>query len=284
MPIPNNNANDEELTSEENAIVARWADRVCLYAEDLYDQEDEALLRQILQKTDDLEKLAPALKEKFLNQLKEEDACAQPERDPVISPSPLVGLLRDYSEARPIEKALINFVLRRLTNLTVPKLVSAARRRSKLGERIQMNNIPEKIRATLKRLCPYVGPNIPESVRKKTRELWKHWRGTIDLDECAGWQWDAESGFYQCELELCDLDDWTIDPKGYVAIRPLKQGKFALVFDSLLSSADEIDPSKLIFPTVEEAKRYLDRLLAADTPLIPVEPPERILKDFRNGK
>jgi hypothetical protein len=30
-----------------------------------------------------------------------------------------------------------------------------------------MNNIPKEIRAKLKRLCPYVGPNIPNSVREK---------------------------------------------------------------------------------------------------------------------
>src|SRR5258707_8242277 len=70
MSIPKNNANGEapELTSEEIAVVARWAKKVHLYAEDLYDQWEEALLRQILQKTD-LEKLEPALKETLLNGL-----------------------------------------------------------------------------------------------------------------------------------------------------------------------------------------------------------------------
>jgi hypothetical protein len=131
-----------------------------------------------------------------------------------------------------------------------------------------MDNISNEIRAYLKRLCPYVGPNIPNSVREKARDFW----APYDPDEYAGWQWDRGSGFYQCELELCDLDnDWTIDPVGYVAIRPLRQGKFALVLDSCLSSADEIDPSNLRFPTVQEAKQFLDSLLAADTPEIPVE-------------
>ena len=101
-----------------------------------------------------------------------------------------------------------------------------------------MDNISNEIRAYLKRLCPYVGPNIPNSVREKARDFWS---APGDPDSNTGWQWDDGSGFYQCELELCDLDnDWTIDPVGYVAIRPLTQGKFALVLDSCLSSADEI--------------------------------------------
>jgi hypothetical protein len=134
-----------------------------------------------------------------------------------------------------------------------------------------MNNISKEIRAELKRLCPYVGSNIPDSVRENARELCNR-TDPHDVDEAFGWHWDHGSGIYQCELELCDLDnDWTIDPAGYVAIRPLKQGKFALVFDSCLSSADEIDPRNLRFPTVQEAKQFLDSLLAADTPEIPVE-------------
>src|SRR4029077_8095677 len=40
---------------------------------------------------------------------------------------------------------------------------------TKLEERTQMNNIPKEIRERLKRLCPYVGPNIPNSVREKAR-------------------------------------------------------------------------------------------------------------------
>jgi hypothetical protein len=130
MSIPKNNPNGEEapeLTSEEIAVVARWAKEVHLYAEDLYDQSEEALLRQILQKND-LEKLELALKETLLNGLEEEEACAQPEGVAHICPSPLVGLVRDYSKAQPMEKALMNFVLRRLANLTVPRLVGDAAR------------------------------------------------------------------------------------------------------------------------------------------------------------
>jgi hypothetical protein len=135
-----------------------------------------------------------------------------------------------------------------------------------------MNNISNEIRAKLKRLCPYVGSDIPDSVRENAREYWKHRPDPHDLDEAAGWHWDDGSGFYQCELELCDLDnDWTIDPAGYVAIRPLEQGTFALVFVICRRWADGFDPSNLIFSTIKEAKRYLDTLLAADTPEIPLE-------------
>ena len=35
-----------------------------------------------------------------------------------------------------------------------------------------MNNISKEIRAKLKRLCPYVGSNIPNSVREKARDFW----------------------------------------------------------------------------------------------------------------
>lgn len=128
MSVPKNNPTGQEvpkLTSEEIAVVARWAREVYLYAEDLYDQSEEARLRQNLQKTD-LEKLEPALKETLLNGLEEEEACAHPEDVAQICPSPLVGLVRDYSKARPMEKALMNFVLRRLANLTLPWLVSFA--------------------------------------------------------------------------------------------------------------------------------------------------------------
>jgi hypothetical protein len=133
MSTPKNNPNCKEapeLTSEEIAVVARWAEEVDLYAGDLYDQSEEARLRQNLQKTD-LEKLAPALKETLLNGLEEEEACAHPEDVARNSPSPLVGLVRDYSKAQPMEKALINLVLRRLANLTVPWLVSFAVREYK---------------------------------------------------------------------------------------------------------------------------------------------------------
>ena len=53
--------------------------------------------------------------------------------------------------------------------------------------RIQMENIPNQIRAKLKRLCPYAGPYIPNSVRENARQFW---RTPFDPDKYAGWQWD----------------------------------------------------------------------------------------------
>ena len=87
-----------------------------------------------------------------------------------------------------------------------------------------MDNISKKIRGKLKRLCPYVGSNIPNSVREKARDFW----APYDPDKYAGWQWDDGSGFYQCELELCDMATDIIEPAGYVAIRPMGQGECAL--------------------------------------------------------
>jgi hypothetical protein len=123
-----------------------------------------------------------------------------------------------------------------------------------------MDNISNEIRAKLSRWCPYVGSDIPNSVREKARDFW----APYDPDKYAGWQWDDGSGFYQCELELCDVDADYIDPEGYVAIRPLEQDKCALIFV-------RCGEGFLIFQTMQEAKRYLDTLLAAATPEIPLD-------------
>lgn len=129
-------------------------------------------------------------------------------------------------------------------------------------------NIPKEIRAQLKRLCPYVGPSIPNSVREKARDFWAP---PFNPGEYAGWQWHDGSGFYQCELELCDMDADYIDPTGYVAIRPLRHGEYALIFVLCIAWAKGFDPKNLIFHSMQEAKRYLATLLAADTPEIPLE-------------
>jgi hypothetical protein len=67
------------------------------------------------------------------------------------------------------------------------------------------------------------------------------------------------------------MDADHIDPAGYVAIRPLGQGECALIFVICAGWAKGFDPRNLIFQTVQEAKRYLDMLLAADTPEIPLD-------------
>ena len=128
-------------------------------------------------------------------------------------------------------------------------------------------NIPEDIRANLKRLCPYIGPYIPDSVRQNARSLW--WRD-YNPEKSGEWRWDDGSGFYQCELELCDMDVHVIDPAGYVAIRPLRGNKYALVFVLSVGRAKGFDSENLIFDSIRAAKRFLDTLLAADTPEIPL--------------
>jgi len=67
------------------------------------------------------------------------------------------------------------------------------------------------------------------------------------------------------------MDADYIEPEVYVAIRPLGQDKCALIFVICAGWAKGFDPRNLIFQTVQEAKRYLDTLLAADTPEIPLD-------------
>jgi hypothetical protein len=90
-----------------------------------------------------------------------------------------------------------------------------------------MDNISNQIRAKLKRLCPYVGSYIPNSVRQDAR---KYWQPLYDAGKEPGWFWDDGGDFFQCVLPICDLDAKTIDPAGYVAIRPLEGDQYALVF------------------------------------------------------
>jgi hypothetical protein len=129
-------------------------------------------------------------------------------------------------------------------------------------------DIPSEVRAELKRLSPYLGESyIPELARENAKKVWDH----RDPEEFATWQWDVDaSGNWQWELELCDLDARTIDPAGYVAIRPLKQGKYLLVFVLVLQWPAGFDPKNFIFDSMQEAKAFLHNLLGADTPPIPL--------------
>jgi hypothetical protein len=114
---------------EDSDRIACWARKVCLYPADLYNQKQEADLWQIagenLQLIREFKEAQiepkPALEhlmeEHFLRGLEEECDCTEP----------FIGLLRDYLEAAPVEKTLINFVLRRLANTTIPRLVSSAK-------------------------------------------------------------------------------------------------------------------------------------------------------------
>ena len=122
--------------------------------------------------------------------------------------------------------------------------------------------LPPEIRARLTRLCPYVGSHIPHLARENAKSL----------DPVpSGWQWDEDGwGNLQWELELCDLDnDRTVDPAGYVAIRPLEHGKYALIFVIGLGVIGLKWPDP-VFDSMQEAKRFLDALLAISTPQIPV--------------
>jgi hypothetical protein len=126
------------------------------------------------------------------------------------------------------------------------------------------SHLPVEIRARLKRLCPYVGRDIPDSVKENARHVFPYGL------KYAGWQWEQDGGeHYQCELELCDMDADTIDPAGYVAIRPIGQNKYALIFVICAGWAKGFDPEELVFPSMQEAQHFLDRLLAAETPAGP---------------
>ena len=89
-----------------------------MYSKDLYDESREKWLRQILREPRDLANLVPLIEEDFLENFNEESHSAHP--------SPFLALLQDYAKAQPMEKALINLVLRRLANVTVPELVKEA--------------------------------------------------------------------------------------------------------------------------------------------------------------
>jgi hypothetical protein len=114
-------------TPKEYEKLTLWAGQIQMCPEDLYDESDERWLRDILRETKDLAKLAPFMKQIFLKEFQEEWICASPvSAPPDLLPFPLIGLLLDYVKAQPIEKALINFVLRRLANVTMGMLVHFA--------------------------------------------------------------------------------------------------------------------------------------------------------------
>lgn len=122
-------------------------------------------------------------------------------------------------------------------------------------------NIPDEIRARLKRLSPYNGPFVPRSVKAMAHDIWGP-----DHPNHGGWDWEAGSGIYQCELMLCDMDCGTADIAGYVGIAPLSDGTFLLNF---VIGPEWNIPEDLIFHSLQDAKRYLDTLLAVSSPEVP---------------
>jgi hypothetical protein len=129
--------------------------------------------------------------------------------------------------------------------------------------------IPPEMRAYLKQLFPYTHPNISDTIREKVRRLYPSHARYLD-----GWYWWGNVN--KCVLALCDLDsglalcyldrDNTRHPRE-VSIRPTKQGECSLTFITLV-----LHDLEIIFPTMQEAKRCLDSLLAAPTPEIPPTP------------
>jgi hypothetical protein len=122
--------------------------------------------------------------------------------------------------------------------------------------------ISNEKRTELKKLYSYAGTDLPDSVKQKAMEL-------SAMGVSTGWIWDNGGDCFQCVLHLCDMDAKTIDSAGYAAIRPIGESQYALEF-CLWPSCD----LSLIFQTMQEAQRYLDTLLGADTPQIPpFQPP-----------
>jgi hypothetical protein len=85
------------------------------------------------------------------------------------------------------------------------------------------------------------------------------------------WWWDhpfpgdvGEDGRW--ELDLYSIDDLTEDGfAGFVALAPLENGRWALIF----TIEEESTHFGLTRPTLQDAKAVLDRLLATSTPDIP---------------
>jgi hypothetical protein len=116
-----------EEPHEDSERIAYWARRVCLEPSDIYDADEEKHLLGKLGNAD-LESilgfkeiqiepkraLERSMEAQFLSDFEEECGCGEP----------FIGLCHDYLEATPLEKAVVNYVLRRLANTTVPRLLS----------------------------------------------------------------------------------------------------------------------------------------------------------------
>jgi hypothetical protein len=107
--------------------VSDLASRIGMYNLDIYDEWIEAaLLKALGEKNlllvkrfeeedsaiESVRELETAMEEEFLHGFEEECACT----------CPFVGLLQDYLQSTPLEKALINLIFRRLTNMQLPSL------------------------------------------------------------------------------------------------------------------------------------------------------------------
>src|SRR5215472_4927360 len=93
-------------TPEQLTRLTEWAGELEIRPQDLYQQGREAWLQDLVREPHDVSGIAPFIKEVFLEFFKN-----------VTEPLALIGLLQHYVEAEPMEKALINFVLRRLISI-----------------------------------------------------------------------------------------------------------------------------------------------------------------------
>jgi hypothetical protein len=114
----------------------------------------------------------------------------------------------------------------------------------------------------------YVGAHLPKELRQRFGALWHN----IPCGyEPGGWAWEFGSGFFQCELIVCDLDS-EFETVGYLAIQPLSEQKpywiNCVLCDKKFDADAEVVRSK-IFDSMSEAKAFLDSILAFPTPEIP---------------
>jgi hypothetical protein len=102
-----------------------------------------------------------------------------------------------------------------------------------------MSEIPNEIRARLKRLEPTKG---------------------------YGWFWDED----QWALLLSDVDERKTVEAGYVAIVPEKEGRGRVRFVIAEEWGHGFDPSSLVFEGLSEAKRFVDAVIGLDSGEIPI--------------
>jgi hypothetical protein len=108
-------------------LVSDLASRISMDSLDIYDEwietallealgEENLLLVKRFKEEDSaiesVRELERAMEEEFLHGFEEECGCT----------CPFVGLLQDYLQSTPLEKAQINLIFRRLTNMQLPSL------------------------------------------------------------------------------------------------------------------------------------------------------------------
>lgn len=249
-------------TPEEFEKLKSWARKIGGPPQRLYEERREPWLQELVRAPKDLARLAPFMKQMFLQQF-----AKFPIARPDVLPFRLITLLQHYVEAQPMDKALINFVPGVLTDATMRELVGHALAKDpdsrfwlELAIEFEMrwfltdlSNMSNTTRALLKRLHP-----DPEDA----------------------WGWDE----LQRDWELILRDRQQDVNCGFVSIAPIKDGEefhyedppepwhneWALRFSVHLTDTWDQIPTELFLvrATLSEVKRQLDLLLGADTPQI----------------